>query len=439
MKKLCPNYSLSEGRDSFPAWKPAHKGPPHGVTRTVFKRKNPLQAVTGTKGIISIVLFLITCIILVTYAHAQTNQQGSRKHAWEISNQRDLGAAVQSAAFDPKYNSVYLATLVNLFEVRDGKATSIAKSPTPGSQLQLAPGGNIYAWLFTEEKSRGLYFGYLMDIQGNRLAELRLDSPPYGFGALVLGLEGKLILTATPLDDWQGVHGRFRYTFWSKDGHVLETVIRSEREIPIASVDGGAVLLLGRKESTAYSPEGKLMWRTRGSFRKGAIARGGQLALLNPAGQDEINQVYVVTGSGQPTVVKLPTPVHHLRIAPDGSVAVIGGDSGRYFFLDTASGKLEEGKRLPFDNALFISDINLVNRDLVAIGVLQREGKPPQHKWPRGSLVVINRKGEVLFQTEYSIREPLSSRPAVVTTFEDSNVIAFTLDKTILVRLEGSR
>lgn len=357
------------------------------------------------------------------------------ERVWELQNQRDLSGAVQSASFDADHRTAYLATLANLYEVRDGKAASIAKPPAPDAQMQLAPGGKIYAWLVPDEKAQGLYLVHLMDTTGARLAELRLGESPYGFGALILGFEGRLIVTVTPLDDWQGVHGRFQYTFWSRDGRELGKVIHPEREIPIAGEDGESFLLLGEKQAAAFSPEGKLLWRADGRFRKGTIARRGGLALLNPAPREAIDQVHVFTGSGRPAVIKMPTPVHHLRIAPDGSVAVVGGDRGRYFYLDPASGKVVEGARLPFKTEVFLSDIKLVGRDTLAIGVLQRQGDPPRHTWPRGAVVVITRAGKVLFRAEYPIREPLASRPAVDATFGVPVVVAFTLDATALIKL----
>lgn len=359
----------------------------------------------------------------------------SGKLVQEISSQRELGAPTQAAAFDPKSHAIYLATLSSLYEVSDGKIKPIDKAPAPNSQIMLAPGGGIYAWLIPDQKSNGLYIIHLMDIRGKQLSELRLKEEPYGFGALVLGFKGKTIVTITALDDHEGAHGRFQYTFWNRDGRLLEKVILPESAIPIVGADGLSLLLLGPQEATAYSPEGKQLWRLNGQFRKAAIARSGQLALLNPAPRDSIDQVHVFTGSQRPSVVKMPTPVRYLRVTPDGSAAVVCGAGGRYFHFDPASSRFEEGTRLPFKAELFISDIEMVDRDTLAIGVLQQEGKPPGHTWPSGGLVVINRKGDVLFRTEYPVRKPLAYRPGVDVTFGNPTIIGYTLDTTSIVRL----
>jgi hypothetical protein len=368
---------------------------------------------------------------LASFARAapQSKQPTPRRTpVWEVQNQRDLRGAVQSAAFDEASGTAYLATLANLYEVQDGKVRPVSKPPAPGAQVQLAPGGKLFAWLVPDQRPQGMYDILLMDITGRRLAELRLDDPPLGFGALVLGHEGRLIVTATPLDDPQGVHGRFQYSFWSRDGKLLERVVRPQREIPVAGADGASLLLLGEKEANAYAADGKRLWTLDGRFRKGAIAREGRVALLNPAERKAIDQVHVFSGQGRPGVVKMPTPVHHLRLSPDGAAAVVGGDRGRYFFLDPGTRRVSEGAKVPVESGLFLSDLQLVDRDTVAIGVLKRRGKEPRHTWPQGAVVVLNRAGRTLMRAEYPISEPLASRPAVSASYGVPMVVTFTLD-----------
>ena len=67
--------------------------------------------------------------------------------------------------------------------------------------------------------------------------------------------------------------------------------------------------------------------------------------------------------------------------------------------------------------------------------MLERHGDPPQHSWPRGGVVVVNRKGDVLFQSQHPIREPFSSRPAIDAAFGIPTLIGFTLDTAFLVEL----
>jgi hypothetical protein len=368
-------------------------------------------------------------------AYTQPRPAGQNRLSWQLRTPRDLPAPVQQAAIEPGLRTVHLATLGNLYEVRDAKAVALTKSPVPEARIMLAPGGGVYAWLIPNGKPEALYGAQLKNMEGKVLANLTIDEPPHGFGILYLGFRGGLIVTAAALDDWRGIRGRYLYTFWSLEGKVLRKLIRPSRGIGILAEDGTALLLLGEKEATAYSPDGTQLWQLDGRYRKGAIAGHGKLALLNPAQREGIDQVHLFTGSAQPIVLKVPTPVHHLRIAPDGSVGMVGGDRGRYFFLDPAAGKLGEGKRLPFDGELFLTDLELVDSDTLALGVLLRQDDPPRHTWPRGGIAVVSRRGEVLFRREYPIREPLSSRPAVDVTFGVPAAVGFTLDTTVLINL----
>ncbi len=385
-------------------------------------------------GLVTVGIVIVALVTgLTTEARARAPQTAA---TWQLATAKDIPAPVQRAAFDPGSETAYLATLTNLYEVRNGRARSIAKMPRHGARLLLAPGGGMYAWLIPDDKPADLFTVQLVDISGEFLADLQLEKAPYGFGGLHLGARGRLVVTVSALDDWQGGHGRFLYAFWSRDGRLLGTVVRPEKEIGIVAADGTSILLLGEKEALAFSADGEILWRLDGRYRKGAIAAGGKLALLNPADREAIDRVHVYTGSAGPRVVTMPTPVHKLRLTPDGSAAVVTGSGGRYFFLDPAGGRFDEGKRLPFDAALFISDIEFIDHGTLAIGVLERNGDPPQHSWPRGGLVVVDRGGDVLFQSHHLIREPFSSRPAIDAVYGLPMLIGFTLDEALLVELE---
>ena len=106
---------------------------------------------------------------------------------------------------------------------------------------------------------------------------------------------------------------------------------------------------------------------------------------------------------------------------------------GRYFFLESATGEVVEGERLPFDGELFLSDLELVDDSTLAAGVLLREGEPPRHSWPRGGLAIVSRGGEIHYRGEYPIREAYARIPAVDVTFEVPTVIGFTLDTAVRI------
>ena len=224
--------------------------------------------------------------VLATCSPAVADQQPPdiEKTTWELRTTKDLPAPVQRAAIDPDRRTAYLASLTNLYIVHEGVAKSLTKQAIPKSEIALAPGGGVYALLEPETSEPApLWNIQLRKISGERLAQLKTKEAPYAFGAIYLGFRGKLIVTVTAIDDWRGIRGRYRFIFWDQDGRMLRTVIRPTREMGVMATDGSAFLLLGNKEATAYSPDGELLWRLEGNFRKGAIASGGKLALLNPS------------------------------------------------------------------------------------------------------------------------------------------------------------
>jgi hypothetical protein len=353
---------------------------------------------------------------------------------WELFTDVDYRGPVQRGAVREQGPVAYLATMATLYRVENGRAQPIAERPEDEARLALAPNGGVYAWLIPVSGWQGLFFVRLMDISGGQVAELKLDEFPYGFSALYLGFEGKLIVTVSPLSDWEGLEGGFLYTFWSRQGEKLWEVVLP-RQLGFPDSTGTAIVLLGEERAMAFSASGKELWQLVGHFRSAASARNGELALLNPAEAEAIDQVLIFDGSAEPTVVEVPTPVHDLIILPDGSLAVVVGDRGRYFYLDPVTAELQEGQPLPLDGTFYISDAEFLDSQTLALGVLHRVGDPPEHTWPSGTIIVVNHAGEVAFQQDFPIREGIAYIPAIDVAFGSQVFVGFTEDTTILVDL----
>jgi len=349
---------------------------------------------------------------------------------------RDYFGVVQRAAMDCMGQVAYLATPSTLYRVENGQAQPLAERPEENARLQLAPGGGMFAWLLPEPAVQGLYTVRLMQIPDRRLAELRLAAFPFGFAALYLGFEGKLIVTASPLDDWHGFQGRVQYTFWDTQGMVLKEVVFPTHQLGVLDPSGTSILFLGQAEAVAFSAAGDELWRLPGRFRKAAIADSGRFALLNPAASDAIDQVHVFSGPGQPLVIRVATPVHHLVATPDGSEAVIVGDAGRYFSFDRASGTAQEAPPLPLGGTFYVMDAEFVDADSLAFGVLQRVGQPPNVTWPTATIAILDRGGRLAFQRDFPVEEPSASEPAIDLTFGGCSFVGFTHDNTIIAAFE---
>ena len=353
---------------------------------------------------------------------------------WQLHGGKDFYGAVQKATIDSDGKVVYLATMANLYEVRNGNAQIIAEGPKKEARLALAPGGSVYGWLLPDPPRRGFYVT-LFDISGSKIGDLKLQDFPYTFSTLHLGLLGKLIVTASPLDDQEGIRGRFQFNFWNQKAEMLRKLVLNGRQIGIVDTNGETILLLGKEEAVAFSASGKELWRLPGGFGKGGIAGGGRVALLNPSSLERLNQVFIYRAGGEPVVVNMPTPVHDLALIPDGSLAVVVGDKGRYFFLNPSTGNVREGKGLPLDGIFYITNLKFADKDTLAMGVLHRKGEPPKVTWPTGTILVIDLEGKVVFQKELSIRQASSLDPTIEAVFGSRFIVGHTRETLLLIEL----
>jgi len=356
--------------------------------------------------------------------------------AWQFPQPTTEVGAVQRAGIVGVEKEVYLATLTKLYQVVDGRKQIVSEPPKPDARILLAPGGGVYAWLIPLPDQPGLHSILLRRMPAIDVAELRSKYAPRGEGGLLLGFQGNLIVTITPLDDWQGVRGRFRYSFWNNRGDALTQVVLSHQYKAILDPAGTAILLLGRDEAIAYSSDGRRLWRVPGHYRKGAIAKNGALALLNPAETGAIDQVIIYRGTRESKTLRMPTPVHHLALPPSGDTAAVVGSEAKYFFLDPVEGKVAAGPALPVEGYAFVTDIKFIDEDTLAFGLLHRTGEPPKHKWPEGSVIAIDRQGHTLFRKTVAVREPVSSFPAIDATFGIRSFVVTTADEVFFVRLQ---
>jgi hypothetical protein len=371
-----------------------------------------------------------------TVAPAPTLTPAAATVAWQLFTDEDYVGPVQRAAVVEGGQAVYLATLAALYRVDDMGVQLAAERPEEEARLVLAPGGEVYAWLIPQVEWQGLFYIRLMDMSGRQFAELQLDEFPYGFGTLYLGFQGQLILTASPLEDWEGVSGQFLYAFWNLDGQRLADVVLP-RQLGFPDPNGTAILLLGQEEALAFSSSGEELWRLSGQYRAAALAQDGNLALLNPEATAAIDEVHIFSGGGEPTVVQIATPVHDMILVPDGSRALIVGDQGRYWYLQPLSADLQEAPLLPYDGRFYISDAEFLTQDWVTLSGLHREGELPNHTWPSGTILVLDQAGNTAFEQTFDIREPLAHIPAIDVTLGQTLFAGYTEDTIILVDLGG--
>ncbi|MBI3187077.1 MAG: hypothetical protein HYZ31_04275 [Gammaproteobacteria bacterium] len=380
-------------------------------------------------------LCLIIFFSVFTIGCATSESKNTGQTSWVLTAEKNdikqfVGGSIGTTADD-----VYLTDTKNLYNIREGKPLLVAKTPQDDAYLQLAPGGKVYAWLVPNPAWQGLSSIQLMSMPYKKVSELHLDEFPYGFGALILGYEGNIIVGVSPLDDWQGLTGRFQFTFYNREGKLLKKLILPKPYTWVLDPLGNALLLLGTDDAIAFDATGERLWQINGRFRKAAIADAGKLALLNPVTHDDIDKVLIYTGLDKPVSLQLPTPVHQLSLTPDGKLGVIVGDKARYFLMDTHNKKLDEGAKLDLPGVSFISDIQILNKNTFAIGLLHRSGEPPLHTWTTGSIVTVDRDGRVIFKKSFMIRKPLAAFPSITTRYDTKMFIGRTVDEAVFVDL----
>jgi hypothetical protein len=195
---------------------------------------------------------------------------------------------------------------------------------------------------------------------------------------------------------------------------------------------------LGKKDASHSHLRRKRAANQR--YRKAVIAKEGKLALLNPSSPGEIKKVHIYEDiykpEGKPKIVDMDTPVHDLILTPDGSSAVVVGDQGRYFILNPSNGEFWVGPPLPFDGTFSITNLKFVDKNTLAMGVLHREGDPPKATWPRGTILVIDLKGKVIFREDLSIQRASAGEPHIDVAFESRFIVGYTKEKTMLIELK---
>lgn len=379
----------------------------------------------------SAAIFLAVAAVSFSAA-AQDDVTRAGRMMWKLSASRDYqGAVVRGAA---EGDTIWLATRAALYAVRGEKAAAVSKRPHPDAHLLLAPGGQVYSWLIPIEGTHGLNHVELHFTDGR--APVRLEAEREGgYSGVILGYRGNLVVTIVPLRDPEGVDGPFRYTFWSADGKRLNSIEVPDVTKPELDPEGKSLLLLGRTRADAYSPDGARLWSIDGGYRRGAIAGGGAMAMLNPA--KGIQGVLFVRNGRAAQTARFRTPVHLLTIAPGGVAAMVIGSRGAYAWADPASGRIGETKQLAIEERLsYVFQAAWLARDMVALGVLHPADKSLRRGWPWATVIAVDRGGRARFQRTFRVNEPLSGEPGLATEFGSLRFLAFTREDAFFAQAQ---
>ena len=373
--------------------------------------------------------FLI-CILCLSTASAQPSLED------ELYAPGDFQGLVRRTVVDQQ-GFPWIATTKALFKVSHDIAVDVESVGGPDSQITLMPGGDLYASLTAEQSGR---FGVqLRDLNDSGQVRANLGDPSLtrGFTSLHVGYRGRIVVTAAPLQNAEGLKGIFQFAFWSRGGDLHKSVELEGPRTGIVDEKGESILLLGQSDALAFDHNGNELWRVAGSFRKGVLAAGGSLALINPS--KAINEVHVVR-SGTVTIVTLPGPVHELAATPDGSLAAIATDGGKVSFILTGSCSagacpVQPMPALAFGGTYYITAIKFIDRANIALGVIEASGTPPNVSFDRGHVIVAAMDAQVKFRKSMRLAPNAGWSPLLDVTFGESKFSAYTQDAVFVVKV----
>lgn len=368
---------------------------------------------------------------------------------FRFENGRNFQGQVQKATID-RQGVAWIATYGQLFRVEHGRPQLVESSRSDERLLSVASGGERYAWLDSRIAPYGQFAIELFDLNrpGTMIAELESADLPRGFGALRFGNHGQSIVGVTALQDAEGLGGDFRYSFWNGDGQFRDSIVLSGRRISILGENGESLLLLGESSADSYvskvTPGSKItqLWSVKGTFRKGVLETAGQVALLNPAQQ--IDEVQVIQSGKVIKVLKFQAPVHDLAITPDGSRGLVATGDGELKLIELHPGavSVRQLPRLSILSRYYVSALRFINRDSVAVGVIQFYGHRPFERFYGGAVQVLKISGvgpfwgEQIFETAISQSEPATWSPALDVSYGSDTFAAYTPAAAIFVSIK---
>ena len=231
-----------------------------------------------------------------------------------------------------------------------------------------------------------------------------------GIEILATGYRRKITVLGEPVDDHDGLSGRWR---WKFEGGTPEGILTEDEPVRAFGPEGNVVILADRTAAVLYNSVGQRIDEIKGRFRMAEVSRDGKTILLN----DLDNPRFVtIQYKGTEKGVDAGANVLGMRVSPNGKHAVVWYVRGWMRELDPKNGRFKRWFRLPETDDAFVSSCYVDNSGRLVAGLLVRSA--PGQPYDTGHLMVA-KDGRVLAHGAHPIGAVSSAVPAVQPVSQD--------------------
>jgi hypothetical protein len=378
----------------------------------------------------------VAALLMLAGPHSSVPALAAPTVILELRAGEDFQGDIQRVTYD-REGVAWIATPRQLFRAEHGDVKLVDSSDDNERRLVLAPGGGRYAWLSHHLASFGLFTIELLalDRPDKAIAHVYNEDPPRGFDTLFFSGQGSLLVGVSPLDNREGSWGGFLYSFWSQDGMLEGSVTLDGIRLGIVDEQGESIALLGESDAAAFARDGTPLWTVAGHYREGALGSGGRIAVLNSA--ESIDEIRVIQ-YGRVTTIGMQSPVYDVAITPDGTRAVVATSGGKLSLIELSSCtdracRTRQLPPLPILSSHHVTEVRFIDRDTLAVGVIQTVGAQPYASYFGCAVAVITTSGEVRFRRSIDLPRPATWSPELDVVYGRGEFTAFTRSMAIVV------
>jgi hypothetical protein len=133
--------------------------------------------------------------------------------------------------------------------------------------------------------------------------------------------------------------------------------------------------------------------------------------------------------------------VYDLAITPDGSLGAVATGAGKLSIINlrpnmVGAVSVRQLPPMPILSTHYITAVRFIDRDSLAVGVIQAYGPRPWARFYAGAVLVLKTSGEPTIQRAIELPEPATWSPALDVNFGSPIFAAYTPKSAIFVKIQ---